>query len=277
MSFLVTYITNHFQAIIGKALINSFYGQPQAYSYWSGCPQGICQGFMLAQRYPNAYDGITAAAPALKRVEFVPASSRAQIVMNLMGEFPRAYELNAITEAAISSCDSSDGLIDGLVSDPDVCKFDPISLVDHSINCTETGSIIQISAAAAIVANATWTGPRTADGGLLWYGIESQTGLTESTSGLGYAMTSCANYTCMGVPTGLGEPWLTFFVKKNPARDYTKIYSVEEYASLFHASVQEFDSLIGTSDPDLSSFQAAGGKLITYHGLVSLFNTNSAK
>jgi hypothetical protein len=79
----------------------------------------------------------------------------------------------------------------------------------------------------------------------------------------------------VGVPTGLSEPWLKFLVKKDSAWDYTKNTSVEEYASLFHSSVQEFDSFIGTSDPDLSSFQAAGGKLITYHRLVSLFNTNS--
>lgn len=47
------------------------------------------------------------------------------------------------------------------------------------------------------------------------------------------------------------------------------IDSVDEFARLFHASVQQYNSIIGTSDADLSDYGEAGGKLITYHGLVS--------
>lgn len=68
----------------------------------------------------------------------------------------------------------------------------------------------------------------------------------------------------------LGEAWLKFFVKKDPEWNYTLIASVDEYANLFHASVQEFDSIIGTPDADLSGFRDAGAKLITYQGLVSI-------
>ncbi|RYP14008.1 hypothetical protein DL765_006611 [Monosporascus sp. GIB2] len=35
---------------------------------------------------------------------------------------------------------------------------------------------------------------------------------------------------------------------------------------VFKQSIQEFDSIIGTSDADLSEFRAAGGKMIIYHG-----------
>jgi feruloyl esterase len=41
----------------------------------------------------------------------------------------------------------------------------------------------------------------------------------------------------------------------------------KEITRLFYASVQEFNSVIGTDDPDLSGFRVAGGKMITWQGL----------
>ncbi|KAK3941044.1 Tannase/feruloyl esterase [Diplogelasinospora grovesii] len=261
------------EAVIAKDLIQGFYGQPPKYSYWSGCSQGGRQGMMLAQRYPDAYNGIAAAAPAFNWGQFIPACSWAQVTMDMMNSFPDACELDAITAAAVSECDALDGVADGLVSDPDACSFDPFTMVGKVINCTQTGINMTVSKAAAAIANATWAGPRNAEGGFLWYGPYPQARLTgatenvETTSDLGYAMTSCRNGTCVGVPTGLGEDWLEFFVAKNSSWTYKDITSVAEYADLFHASVQQWDSIIGTADPNLAAFQAAGGKMITYHGL----------
>jgi hypothetical protein len=146
-------------------------------------------------------------------------------------------------------------------------------MVGEIVNCNNETTVI--SNAAATIANLTWTGPRKANGQFLYYGLDYQSLLAgrgdPATGGaLGSVMTSCSsNGTCVGKPAHLGEPWLRFFLKKDPDWDFTKITSIEEYARLFHASFQEFDSIYGASDPDLTAFRDAGGKMITYHGMVS--------
>lgn len=147
---------------------------------------------------------------------------------------------------------------------------------DSSLSCPSTNATIVIGRAAAEIANLTWTGPRNSNGESLWPSVDYQARLTGSgaasgtTSDLGYASTLCStNGTCFGLPTGLGEAWLGLFVKKDPSWDYSKISSVEAYAKLFHVGVQEYDSIVGSADPDLSAFRDAGGKILTYHGLVS--------
>jgi hypothetical protein len=190
--------------------------------------------------------------------------------------------MDAFTEAAITTCDPLDGVTDGLISNNAACFFDPFSIVGTVVNCSSTGKAVVISNAAATIANLTWTGPRNTNGEFLWHGVEYQARLTGSdapagtTADLGYASTTCSsNGTCVGAPTGLGEAWLQFFVKKDPEWNYTLIHSVDEYARLFKASFQQYQSIIGTADADLSQFRDAGGKLITYHGLVSSIQHDS--
>ncbi|KAI9727799.1 MAG: hypothetical protein M1834_007946 [Cirrosporium novae-zelandiae] len=251
-------------AIIGKKIARSFYGQPPKYSYWSGCSQGGRQGMMLAQRYPTAYDGIAASAPGINWSEVLVGDYWAQLIMTLLGEYPRSCELTALTDAAVLACDGNDGLTDGLISDPESCYFDPYTLVGTTINCTGTGLEMQISTAAAAVANATWTGAQSSNGTQLWYGMGYDTTLTADTA---VANTECStNGTCIGQPFNISSNWIRLFVEKNPKFDFSNM-THQDFDHIFHTSVQQFASIIGTADPDLSEFRDAGGKMLTYHGL----------
>jgi len=256
-------------AYIAKQVSNSLYGQPPNYSYWSGCSQGGRQGMMLAQKYPDAYDGIVASAPAINWAEFITADFWPQLVMNSLGQYPRNCETAAIVAAAIAACDPLDGLTDNVISDPDACNFDPFSMVNSTINCTDTGTTIQISSAAATVVNATWAGVHSQDGSFLWYGPMKGADLTGGVDTI--ADTSCtSNGTCVSSPNALVSQWIQVFLKRQLEFDVSKI-TAEDFDRLFHMSVRDFTSIVGTNDPDLSDFRARGGKLLSYHGLVSFF------
>jgi hypothetical protein len=230
---------------------------------------------MLAQRYPTAYDGIAASAPAINTPRFFSQAAWAQVLMSLHDLSPPACEFDAFRTAAIAECDPLDGIVDGLVSDDENCHFDAFSIVNRTIYCPDTERNHTISNAMAELVDSIWRGPETKDGRSFWYGPNSQARLEGSNqpngvlSQLAYAMTSCSkNGTCTRVPSELGEDWLRLFSEKNSTWDYTEISSVDEYLALAHASVQQYDSIVGTNDPDLSAFRDAGGKILSYHGMV---------
>ncbi|KAH9865466.1 hypothetical protein J1614_009050 [Plenodomus biglobosus] len=254
--------------LAAKSIVKSFYGQAPKFSYFSGCSQGGRQGIMAAQRYPDLFNGIAAAAPAIYYPQLFVSAFYPQQVMNEMGQYPRPCELDAMTQAAIQACDAQDGTQDGLIADPDACHFDPFSLVGQDLACADTGSTIQISETAAKVAEASWNGSRAADDSFLWYTYGHETNLTAASCP---AQTSCSSTKgpCKGVPRGIWTDWIRLFVKKNAKFD-TGTMSRGDYEDVFRQGVREFDSVIGTSDVDLRKFEQAGGKMITYHGMADM-------
>ena len=255
------------QAIIGKSVVKSFYSEGPKFSYWNGCSQGGRQGLMLAQRYPNAYDGIVASAPAINWNPLLSMFYWPQLVMNLAGQAPEPCELAAVTEAAIAACDAADGVVDGLISDIESCKFDPFSVVGTSFNCS--GVTKQISQIAATVANATWAGPQSPSGKSLWFGLNRGSLLSGDQRTVAIASTDCSNNgTCVGVPATLATDWQSQFLNKNPKLDLRNM-TQQEYTRLFLAGNDEY-AHIATNNPDLSAFFARGGKLLGFHGLVRI-------
>ena len=262
------------QAILSKSVIHSFYGKGPDYSYWSGCSQGGRQGLMLAQRFPDAYDGISAGAPAINWVRFFPAIQGPQQVMNELREYPPVCEMDAIVAAAVDACDGYDGVVDGIIGEALQCldTFDPFSVVGTAINCTQLNSTVSVSRAAAIVVNATWHGITTAEGKFEWYGILPGADLTgtspKSYGQSGVAATTCNGTACVGSPHVLGQEWLQLFIVKDPSFDFGNL-TRKQFDWLMHLSIMEYSSIIDTSEPDLSVFRDNGGKIITFHGLVS--------
>jgi feruloyl esterase len=111
------------------------------------------------------------------------------------------------------------------------------------------------------------------NGSFLWYGLNYDTSLSGDGSTSGYALdtTTCSsNGTCVAAPSSPVTQWIQLFIEKNtdfPVGNLTR----EEFDSLFHAGKQQFDDIISANDPDLTRFRAAGGKMLTYHGMVNQF------
>ncbi len=125
------YLSLHQMTVRSKDLIKAFYGKMQTYAFWNGCSTGGRQGLMEAQRYPDDYDGIYAGSPAINQDRFNMADLWPQVVMNIeVGHPIAAAKLAAATAAAIKDCDAlGDGVIDGVISDPRECRFDPATLI----------------------------------------------------------------------------------------------------------------------------------------------------
>ncbi|PIA88891.1 putative feruloyl esterase B [Cercospora beticola] len=249
--------------LLGKQATQLFYQKAADYSYWNGCSTGGRQGLMVAQRYPDIFDGILAIAPAINWGYFLPAEFWPQHFMNRLGYHPTPDELEAITAAAVEACDELDGVKDGIISAPDECHFDAETLVGQTYS-PRNGTQRIITSEAARIANAAWTGPRSPNGLYDWYGLTHGTNLT-----LGLVATECKNESassCVGKPFSIVEEWFKLFVMRDPEFDISNITD-RQYFDLIHKSVQEYDSIIGTSDPDLEPFKRYGGKMITWHGL----------
>src|SRR5687767_6338953 len=116
----------HETAVQGKATTAALYGTAPRFSYFNGCSGGGRQAFMEAQRYPEDFDGIIAGAPGYNRTDAAfQTFQMIQATHKTPESFIPANKYPAIRQAALNACDASDGLKDGLISDPTACRFDP--------------------------------------------------------------------------------------------------------------------------------------------------------
>ena len=268
----------HDMSIISKDIVHSFYGIPARKSYFQGCSTGGRQGLMLAQRYPTAYDGILAGAPALYFPKLMVHHWLGQQIMHGLSYYPKPCELEAITAAAILECDDLDGVSDGVISNDSACTFDPFPSSNPTLRgekpCTihyadessPVHEMVNISNSAAHIAYHLWGGTKNSTGRPNWHVPTHDTPLT------GFASTTCfrANNTCVPRLDDMLVDWFRVFLYKDPglsAGDIVKKVTLHELVRLFHQSDAEYHSLISTSDPDLSEFARAGGKMVLWHGM----------
>lgn len=143
-----------------------------------------------------------------------------------------------------------------------LCKFDAHSIVGEKFDCgAETR---KISKSAANIVNSAWEGPKR-NGKSEWYGITHETPLSGAGMLGGLLQTHCdeKNKNCKGSSFPISKDWVQLFLAKDPSYDFDTM-TEDDFFGFLHQSRQQYASIIGSDDPDLSRFRAAGGKMITW-------------
>lgn len=250
----------HVTALASKALIEAFYGQQPAYSYFSGCSDGGREALIEAQRYPDDFDGIVAGAPAMN---FQVQNSllhgwQARVNKGPDGQAVLvASRLPLLHNAVLAQCDGLDGQRDGLLTDPRACQFDPATIQcdddEHNNQCltaAEVETIQKIYSGPVDVE----TGEPLAVGGpqpgseLAWAGVF----VPETADGALFSETIALD----------ALRYLTFEQPAQP--DYTLDQLTFTAATFYQLRARH--PLFDATNPDLSTFARNGGKLILWHG-----------
>jgi feruloyl esterase len=238
----------HEMTTTAKTVVMGAYGHGPRLSYWNGCSTGGRQGLKEAQNYPADYDGIVVGAPANYMTHLLVQSlwvSRATLTNPASALSPTQFA--ALHDAAVKQCDEIDGVKDGLLRDPTLCKFDPASIACPSGG--DAGSCLtppQIEAARKIYGDA--KNPRT--GEVIFPGLERA-----SERGWGPLAGGPA-------PFSIAADYFKYVIYKNPDWDFRTLDFDKDTA----LADKTDNGLLNATDPDLKPFFALGGKLLLHHG-----------
>jgi feruloyl esterase len=250
----------HVTAETSKRLINTYYGRPAGRSYFDGCSTGGRQGLMSAQRFPDDFDGIVAGAPVLNLTG--TALSDAWDARALEAAPIPIEKMKLVADRVYSKCDGIDGLVDGLITDPRLCEFDPAK--ELPVCSDETGSRDcftrdQIRTLQAIYNGAESKGNRLFFGQPVGAEIDMpiQGGMRSGWTGW---IISPA-----GKPISVlfSETFFRFiaFEKPDPAFDLKSLNFDSDPQRL-----QMPSAILNAANPDLSRFKSRGGKIVMYFG-----------
>ncbi|ELU41158.1 feruloyl esterase B precursor [Rhizoctonia solani AG-1 IA] len=243
-------IPNH-STVFAKTVAKSYYGKSSKYNYWIGCSSGGKQGVKSAQMYPEDFDGVVAGARKYEYPSCFALSElwtiAAQWWPHLNGFTVHVNLLNAnattpgavippsffatLNKEIVDQCDKLDGVADGIITNPRLCKPDLSRVACGSanlssyINQTNCLSQSQLVTLKAIYTN--WT---SSDGEFLFPTFEpgSEFGWPGTITGIPYGPARKIAFYTIGDVTDPGQT--------------TAI------------------------DPNLRPFFGRGGKLMQYHG-----------
>jgi tannase/feruloyl esterase len=238
-------------ASVAKQVLALHYGRPPAHSYFVGCSTGGREGMLMAERYPTYFDGIVVGAPAMRTSfsgigdEWVATMLNRVAPPDASGkpDGSRAFsdaDRKAVIDGLLAACDGADGIRDGIVSDPNGCRFDPASLGCAGAKAEGCLSGAQVEALAKAFA-----GPKDSKGRQVYPGFPFDTGIT-ATQGIPGLLAGGLN------PVG-------------PRFTATEM-NVDERADRAAADPQM--QIANTwSWTKLNTFSGHGGKLLFYHGV----------
>lgn len=272
-----SYQAIHEMTVTGKELTRAFYNvsATDLKSYYLGCSEGGREGHQSTQRYPKDFDGVMAGAPAMYWPVHQLAQGWPNIAMAQANHWPNPCAFNTIRSHYIAACDPLDGLTDGVISRSELCTYDPsksvgVAYANCSLSSGAPGATAvtypagTISQADADVVKAIYKGGFTSAGDQLFWAYRPGTTLTVE-AGVKY---NAANGTFSAGTSNFFGTYYTNMVLRTTASvtvPYDTI-TVDDVYDMMLEGLQQYGGWSESTWPDLSAFQANGGKMIHYHG-----------
>ncbi|MFJ8864963.1 tannase/feruloyl esterase family alpha/beta hydrolase [Streptomyces sp. NPDC102473] len=253
------YKSDHQLAQAAKEIIKKFYGQPAAHSYFDGCSQGGHQGLTEAQRYPEDFDGIIAGAPANNFTAlntFSHAWTAQSVFLDGGPATLTTADLEPLHTAALAGC----GATGGIIADPLGCSWDP-AVIRCAAGQASTAAHFCLTADQVTTVRRIYAGPTDKHGTLLYPGYQLR-GSELNWAGVIVPRTPTT-------PTGdvnFVKDTIRYqvFDSPQPRLTYKDVTFTEAY---YKKIMRPNEGVYDATDPDLRAFEAAGGKLILWHGL----------
>ncbi len=239
---------HYFVATAAKALANAYYAKPVRYAYFEGCSNGGRQAMMMAQRYPELFDGIAAGAPSQFYPEiltWLAYSGKLQTPVQGQPAVLSAAKRQLLSRASHAACDAQDGLADGQITNPRVCSFNPTAL-----RCTSGDAPSCLTDPELAVAQAMYAGMRTSGG------VQRYAGVMPGSE---------AEWDPNFGDNGRYGPFIGHYVysKTSPPYEWRRDLNWDNHFEEIKAFITP---VTAAPSPDLSKFKARGGKLLQFHG-----------
>ncbi len=274
-----------------RAILKRRYGGDPAHSYFAGCSKGGQEGMAFAQRYPDAFDGILAAAPgfALPKAAIAEAwdtQSYAALVRapgetsvpvaRLAQAFSNA-DLLLARQAVLAACDAKDGLADGLVGAFAQCGTAEVVRELRARQCSGQKNQSCLAPAQIDAMVRGFGGPRDSRGHALYASFPWDAGMSDNgwriwKMGLETPAVPAIN-AAMGAPalaTIFSTPPRALGPGPQAGMDYAMAYDFDRDPAAIDATAPGFPRSawadIAARSSDLSAFRRHGGRMIVPHG-----------
>ncbi|KAJ7336234.1 tannase and feruloyl esterase [Mycena albidolilacea] len=242
----------HVEAVVGKQIVEAYYGQPHSKSYYLGCSTGGRQGTQAALKFPADFDGILAGAPATDFNHLMHWTNMlAQYIGAPTSESSPAFippRLWKTVEAEVMrQCDGIDGVLNGIITEPDACDFRLEVLLCRPDATLDDACLTlpQVEALRKIYSPL--------------YGTDNQLLYPRFDPG---AIAVPGDLFSGDIPER-SKDWLQYAVLNDTDFDFRE-YGLE------HAVLMDEINPggVATFEGDLSAFRDRGGKFLTYHGRI---------
>jgi len=248
------YRSIHIMTESAKLIIRGYSGLFPQHSYFGGCSTGGEQALSEAQRFPADYDGVLAGDPGNDRVH---------LNVGFLWAFAATHDANGktilptsklplINKAAVAACDGLDGIKDGMISEPQACRFDPGVLLCKSADNDQCLTAAQVEAVKKVYAGP--RNPRTGEQIIAGYSPGSESALGDEYEG------GWKTYI-----TDRNEPMRLEFWKYWVFNDAAWDWRTFDYDRDVTRADKEL-AAVNAGDPNLGAFKARGAKILMYSG-----------